>query len=195
MADNKVVSIDSGHHREKLLAERDALVLEHLPLVDSIARRIANSLPPSFDVEDLIGVGNVALLRVALRYKPAQHNGTPFWAYARQSIRGAMLESVRRNKYVEATRPPISEMEAQLADPAAADAPDRAVEAKETAARIAEALSWLAPAERAVIREYYGAKEPTVEDVAVRLGMSIRKTRDAHRAGIAQLRARLKKRA
>ena len=75
-------------------AARDALVIAHAGLVVAIARRLKSRLPPSFDLDDLIGVGNIALLQAATRYRPGDHAGTPFSVYARQRIRGAMLDSV-----------------------------------------------------------------------------------------------------
>lgn len=105
-----VVAIDAHGHQERLRARRDALVAENLPLVRSIALSVQKSLPASFDLEDLIGVGHVALLEVAARYKPAKHGGTPFSAYARHRIRGAIIDSVRRRNYRENTRPSIADV-------------------------------------------------------------------------------------
>jgi RNA polymerase sigma factor (sigma-70 family) len=103
----KVVSIESGD-RARVLAARDRLVEAHLGLVREIAERIAAGLPPSFDLDDLVGAGNLALIRAATRYRPAAHNGTPFSAYARPIVRGAIYDSVRRRNYTENTRPAIS---------------------------------------------------------------------------------------
>lgn len=83
---------------------RDRLIVTHLHLVPPIARRIHKSLPPSFDLEDLIGTGNFALVRAAMLYKPEEHGGAPFGAYARLKIDGEIRESTRRRRYLEHTR-------------------------------------------------------------------------------------------
>jgi len=102
-----VVSIDSGGHRERFLAKRNALVESHLYLVPPIAQRIHRGLPPSFDLDDLCSTGYLALLHLATRYHPRTHGGAPFASFARPRIRGAILNSIRRNAYTENTRPPI----------------------------------------------------------------------------------------
>lgn len=103
----RVVSISAGVAQAN--ARRDALVAEHIGLVRAIAARLIVDLPPSFDFEDLVGAGNIALVALAGRYRPSEHEGTPFSAYARIRIRGAMLDSVKRRRYDETTCPPLDE--------------------------------------------------------------------------------------
>lgn len=202
----KVVAIDAGGHRERVLARRDELIESHLSLVDGIARRVHATLPPAFDLGDLIGVGNVALLHAATRYRPGAHGGTPFSAYARVVVRGAIIESVRRKRYVEATRPGLTVMspcrfeegsEREIDSPAlvrAATAPtaERDVEAARVTARLAEAISWLPAAQRNVLRAYYDATEPTLQQVAARLRVSTARTRELHAAAVEGIRARFR---
>ena len=73
--------------------ERDALVLAHVGLVKTMARRLAQRLPAQVDVGDLVGVGMVGLIEAAQRYRPA--TGVPFSAFARRRLRGAMLDVLR----------------------------------------------------------------------------------------------------
>lgn len=75
------------------VAERDRLVIEHVGLVKALACRLAQRLPPSVEVADLIGVGVVGLIEAAQRYRPS--TGVPFDAFARQRLRGAMLDALR----------------------------------------------------------------------------------------------------
>jgi RNA polymerase sigma factor for flagellar operon FliA len=77
---------------ERALAERDRLVMAHTDLVKSIARRMAQRLPPQVDVADLIGVGVMGLIAAATRYDPS--TGVSFEAFWRR-IQGAMLDSLR----------------------------------------------------------------------------------------------------
>lgn len=91
----KVCSILAGDHAG-LLRRRDELIESHLDLVPQIARSIAGSLPATIELDDLIGAGNVGLLKAATNYNPKLHNNTPFSAYARPVIRGAILDSTLR---------------------------------------------------------------------------------------------------
>ena len=105
--DSKITSIEEAGRRREVLAHRDQLVTEHLPLVAAIAKSVHRNLPPQFELDDLIQTGYFALVRVATRYRPKDHNGCPFSAYARHRIRGAMLDSTKRGRYVEQTRESI----------------------------------------------------------------------------------------
>jgi RNA polymerase sigma factor (sigma-70 family) len=95
--------------RVKANEQRDRLVSDpkHLRLVRAIAKHVHGKLPPSFDLGDLIAVGNLALLNAAEQYDTER--AVPFPMFARQAIRGAMLDSVRRNKYTENTRTSIDD--------------------------------------------------------------------------------------
>jgi RNA polymerase sigma factor (sigma-70 family) len=104
-----VIAIDSGGHRARFLAKRDALVEANLHLVAPIANRIFRKLPPSFDLDDLLATGYLALLHAATRYRPREHGGTPFSAFARPRINGEILNSIRRKNWDENTRPPLDD--------------------------------------------------------------------------------------
>jgi RNA polymerase sigma factor FliA len=67
--------------------------MDHVQLVRAVARRLAYRLPSSVEVSELIGVGTLALVDAAGRYR-ASH-GVPFEAFARQRVHGAMLDSLR----------------------------------------------------------------------------------------------------
>ncbi len=73
---------------------RNALVVEHIGLVKSIARRLAQRVPSQVDVNELISVGMLGLVDAAGRYRPSV--GAPFAAFARRRIHGAMLDSLRQ---------------------------------------------------------------------------------------------------
>jgi RNA polymerase sigma factor for flagellar operon FliA len=79
---------------DTLAAElRDRLVMEHVPLVKSMAQRLAQRLPSQVEIADLVSVGVLGLIDAAGRYKPA--SGVPFDAFARRRVQGAMLDSLR----------------------------------------------------------------------------------------------------
>lgn len=79
----------------------NALVEQYLPLVRSIAARLAMTLPDHVDQDDLNSAGLVGLLQALRNYDPA--SGNTFETYARVRIRGAMLDELRRMDWVPRT--------------------------------------------------------------------------------------------
>src|SRR5262252_3799215 len=73
--------------------EREALILEHLPQVRLIARRIQERLPDSISLEDLVSTGVIGLISSIDNFDPA-HN-VKLKTYAEYKIRGAILDSLR----------------------------------------------------------------------------------------------------
>jgi RNA polymerase sigma factor FliA len=79
--------------RNRAVEERERLILEHLPQVWFIARRIHKRLPQSVSVEDLVSAGTIGLIVAIDRFNP-QHN-VKLQTYAEHRIRGAILDSLR----------------------------------------------------------------------------------------------------
>jgi RNA polymerase sigma factor for flagellar operon FliA len=75
------------------VGERERLILEHLPQVRLIARRIRERLPESVSIDDLISTGVVGLISAIDHFNPA-HN-VKLKTYAEYKIRGAILDSLR----------------------------------------------------------------------------------------------------
>jgi RNA polymerase sigma factor for flagellar operon FliA len=73
--------------------EREQLILEHLPQVRLIARRIHERLPESVNLEDLISTGAVGLISAIDRFDPTLN--VKLKTYAEYKIRGAILDSLR----------------------------------------------------------------------------------------------------
>src|SRR5690348_4301082 len=73
--------------------ERERLILEHLPQVRLIARRIQERLPENISLEDLISTGVVGLISAIDNFDPS-HN-VKLKTYAEYKIRGAILDSLR----------------------------------------------------------------------------------------------------
>jgi RNA polymerase sigma factor for flagellar operon FliA len=73
--------------------EREQLILEHLPQVRLIARRIQERLPESISLDDLISTGVLGLISAIDNFDPA-HN-VKLKTYAEYKIRGAILDSLR----------------------------------------------------------------------------------------------------
>jgi RNA polymerase sigma factor (sigma-70 family) len=181
----KVVSISTGD-RAGVLARRDALVEAHLDLVRTTAERVKRSLPPSFDLEDLEGVGRLALLHAATAYRPEAHNDTPFDAFARKRIHGAMIDSVRRSKYTENTRPGLD------STPDVPVTPDvvESIDAGRRRVEMNRAVQTLAPRHRKVIQMHYDEGK-TLAEVAVIMGCSPSLASNLHCNALAELRERL----
>src|SRR5579862_8308015 len=72
---------------------REQLILEHLPQVRLVARRIHDRLPESVSLDDLISTGVVGLIAAIDRYD-ASHD-VKLKTYAEYKIRGAILDSLR----------------------------------------------------------------------------------------------------
>jgi RNA polymerase sigma factor FliA len=73
--------------------ERERLILEHLPQVRLIARRIHERVPENVSLDDLISAGVVGLISAIDHFDP-QHN-VKLKTYAEYKIRGAILDSLR----------------------------------------------------------------------------------------------------
>src|SRR3981081_4774364 len=78
---------------ESAAEERERLILEHLPQVRLIARRIHERLPESVNLEDLVSTGTLGLIAAIDRFDP-RHN-VKLKTYAEYKIRGAILDSLR----------------------------------------------------------------------------------------------------
>lgn len=168
-------------------------MLDHLNLAAGIARAVARSLPPSFDLEDLIGTANLALLHAATRYRPGAHNGTPFSAYARLVIRGAVLESVRRKRYIENTLAGLDDNDP--AAPATADAGSAVerVDREREDRKLIHACAALPAQQQRVLALKYSPAELTMAEVGARLKITPLQARYQHTVALRTLRTRLKK--
>ncbi|MBZ5503175.1 MAG: FliA/WhiG family RNA polymerase sigma factor [Acidobacteriia bacterium] len=75
-------------------AQREKLLLEHLPQVQYIARRIHDRLPPQVLLEDLVHAGILGLMDAVRKYDPSKN--VQLKHYAEFRIRGAILDSLRQ---------------------------------------------------------------------------------------------------
>jgi RNA polymerase sigma factor (sigma-70 family) len=195
---------------------RDRIVAEHLDLVRAIARGVCGKVPPVFSFDDLVAEGNVALICAAEKYNPSAHNGTPFSAFARRRIRGAMIEMCRRKRYTEATRPSInapsstderlsrsydvscgfdgfdSEIARALRRMATPPSAEQAIDAERLENRIREAVSWLPLNQRQLLDAIYFAGDGLpVYLAARRLRITRAHAEELHGRAIAGIHARL----
>lgn len=73
--------------------DRETLIEEHVSLVKYLAARVSAKLPPSIEVDDLVGAGMLGLIDAAEKFDPSR--GIRFRTYAERRIRGAILDHLR----------------------------------------------------------------------------------------------------
>jgi RNA polymerase sigma factor FliA len=78
---------------EGMTPEQERVLLEHLPVVRFLARRIHERLPQHVEIEDLISAGVVGLMDAFAKFDPEKK--VQFRSYAQFRIRGAILDSLR----------------------------------------------------------------------------------------------------
>ncbi len=88
---SNVANLES--YQAQRIAERNRVILEHLPQIRFIAQRLAMRLPPEVQLEDLISSGVIGLLDAYEKFDPSK--GVSFKTYASVRIRGAILDNLR----------------------------------------------------------------------------------------------------
>jgi RNA polymerase sigma factor for flagellar operon FliA len=76
-----------------MTVEQERVLLEHLPVVRFVARRIHERLPQHVEMEDLVSAGVVGLMDAFAKFDPDKN--VQFRSYAQFRIRGAILDSLR----------------------------------------------------------------------------------------------------
>jgi RNA polymerase sigma factor for flagellar operon FliA len=76
------------------VAERERLIIDHLPLLKHIVGRMCFDTPGSMERDDLFGFGMIGLLAAADSWDATR--GLAFSTYAYPRIRGAILDELRR---------------------------------------------------------------------------------------------------
>jgi RNA polymerase sigma factor FliA len=89
MSKNTAQAYSSWQDKE----ERDRILLEQLPQVRYLARRIHERLPRHVPLEDLVHAGVIGLIDALNKFDRSKH--VQFGSYAKFRIRGAMLDSLR----------------------------------------------------------------------------------------------------
>ncbi|MDO5672864.1 MAG: sigma-70 family RNA polymerase sigma factor [Actinomycetaceae bacterium] len=73
--------------------EREALIVDNLPLVGYHVSEMLRRVPSHVQREDLAAAGSLALVQAAHSFDPSQ--GVPFHKYAAFRVRGAMVDELR----------------------------------------------------------------------------------------------------
>jgi len=88
-------------HRGPLAQHQQARVAAGLPFVESLARRMASTMPHSIDLGDLVQDGVLGLIDAANRFDEGR--GIKFETFAERRVRGAMIDALRRELGAEPT--------------------------------------------------------------------------------------------
>ncbi|ODS58650.1 MAG: hypothetical protein ABS36_03730 [Acidobacteria bacterium SCN 69-37] len=81
-----------------------------LPFVESLARRMASTMPHSIDLGDLVQDGVLGLIDAAHRFDEAR--GIKFETFAERRVRGAIIDALRRDAWPRGVRRARREIEA-----------------------------------------------------------------------------------
>ena len=81
-----------------------------LPFVESLARRMAASMPNSIDIGDLVQDGVIGLIDAAHRFDEGR--GIKFETFAERRVRGAMIDALRRDAWPRGVRRQRRELDA-----------------------------------------------------------------------------------
>lgn len=93
--------ISEAYARQSREADEEKWILENLPMVGRMARKIASYLTSEADMEDLISAGTLGLVRAARAYD--RDKDTEFRTYAYIRVRGAIIDELRAKSFVPST--------------------------------------------------------------------------------------------
>ena len=96
--------------RVPLADHQQERVAAGLPFVESLARRMASTMPHSIDLGDLVQDGMIGLIDAANRFDEAR--GIKFETFAERRVRGAMIDALRRDAWPRGVRRVRRELEA-----------------------------------------------------------------------------------
>jgi RNA polymerase sigma factor for flagellar operon FliA len=85
-----------------LASDHHTRITDGLPFVESLARRVAASMPRSVELGDLVQNGVIGLIDAARRFDEGR--GIRFETFAEQRVRGAMIDALRRHAWPRGIR-------------------------------------------------------------------------------------------
>src|SRR5882672_5306169 len=95
---------------QPVTASHTRRVVQSLPFVEALARRMASTMPHSIDVGDLVQDGVLGLIDAAHRFD--EDRGIKFETFAERRVRGAMIDALRRDAWPRGVRRQRRELEA-----------------------------------------------------------------------------------
>jgi RNA polymerase sigma factor FliA len=88
--------------QQPLEASQQHRIVAGLPFVESLARRLAASMPNSIELGDLVQDGMIGLIDAAHRFDESR--GIKFETFAERRVRGAMIDALRRDAWPRGVR-------------------------------------------------------------------------------------------
>src|SRR6187455_2754742 len=85
-------------------------VVNSIPFVEQLARRVAATMPHSIDIGDLVQDGVIGLIDAAHRFDEGR--GIKFETFAERRVRGAMIDALRKDAWPRGVRRQRRELEA-----------------------------------------------------------------------------------
>jgi RNA polymerase sigma factor for flagellar operon FliA len=85
-------------------------VVNSIPFVEQLARRVAATMPHSIDIGDLVQDGVIGLIDAANRFDEGR--GIKFETFAERRVRGAMIDALRKDAWPRGVRRQRRELEA-----------------------------------------------------------------------------------
>jgi RNA polymerase sigma factor for flagellar operon FliA len=85
-------------------------IVAGLPFVESLARRMAATMPNSIDIGDLVQDGVIGLIDAANRFD--EDRGIKFETFAERRVRGAMIDALRKDAWPRGVRRQRRELDA-----------------------------------------------------------------------------------
>ena len=106
----KFLEVSESMQRQPIAARHRERIANSLPFVESLARRVASSMPHSIELNDLVQDGMLGLIDAARRYDEAR--GIKFETFAERRVRGAMIDALRKDAWPRGVRRQRRELEA-----------------------------------------------------------------------------------
>jgi len=97
-------------HAQPLAASQNRRVVNGLPFVEALARRMAASMPNTIDIGDLVQDGVIGLIDAAHRFD--EDRGIKFETFAERRVRGAMIDALRKDAWPRGVRRQRRELDA-----------------------------------------------------------------------------------
>jgi RNA polymerase sigma factor for flagellar operon FliA len=95
---------------QPVTATENSRVVNSIPFVEQLARRVAATMPHSIDIGDLVQDGVIGLIDAANRFDEAR--GIKFETFAERRVRGAMIDALRKDAWPRGVRRQRRELEA-----------------------------------------------------------------------------------
>ena len=95
---------------QPIAANQNRRIVSGLPFVESLARRMAASMPNSIDIGDLVQDGVLGLIDAARRFDEGR--GIKFETFAERRVRGAMIDALRKDAWPRGVRRQRRELDA-----------------------------------------------------------------------------------